>query len=150
MYFRFGRLEAEDTDLPYIIIVKNGGVMRKALTSSEITKISPKELLERISTDFDMGIPEMIVTIEDMKKAGELLSKFTAYYNYFMNMVLIMNTYKKELQRAGDKYAAADTAEKEHILSEYAAMCKSNYQAVSRIVTIRQQIMDELKMIGGK
>lgn len=120
-------------------------------TINEIFAMPPEQLLMEMHENFKTTIPISIETIRDMENAGRLLGRYASEYSYLSNMAMLAKLKKRTLkQDKADKKIIEDALSREEIFSNFADIAKSSYNAISRMITVKQQINDELKMTDGK
>ncbi len=117
------------------------------LTINAILEIEAQELIERLGQEFTVHLPASIETVEDMSNAAKILSFCASAYSYLTQMKLLANTQKRILKKDKTrKEEYEDAVAKEAIFKDFAEIVKTNYAACSRLLTIKQQVNDELKM----
>ena len=123
--------------------------LKNAMTMKEAMAITPKELLAYLNKLCDIEIPTTIETVDDMRMASTVLSKCAAVYSYLLNMEMTAKVMKRVYKRSGEsKELVEDALIREEIFGNYAEIVKTYYNAVSRLVTIKQQVNSELRMLG--
>ena len=121
------------------------------MTQEEIFQTDPMELMNIISDRCRLEIPPSIDTVEEMEMAGKLLSKCMSEYSYFTNMALMAKLRKRMLKRMKvPKEEVEDALSREEIFMNYADIMKFAYNTVSRMITVKQQVNDELRMTDGR
>ena len=66
-------------------------------------------------------------------------------------MAQIARMRKRALKRSGaDKFTVEDALTREEIFTNYAEIMKAAYQAASRMITVKQEINEELKFTDGR
>lgn len=118
------------------------------MTLNNITTIDPQVLLSELRRDFTVVLPEKIESTEEMWSAQKLLSKLGAQYAFLMAATVEVKEKKRRMKREkADKTEVDVMMEREDLLSTYSEMAKANYNAVSRMVSIRQAVYDELRLL---
>lgn len=117
----------------------------------EILDEEPFRLMELFQEEYGYEIPETIDSIEDMKRAGKLLGKLANSYSYLMQL----SSYAKLNVRIArrdkkNKEKIEDAIDRKTIIDTFAETVGMQYKAISRMLTIKQQINEELKMTDGK
>ena len=114
---------------------------------NNIAETEPAELLETIKKDFTTKLPVQVESVEDLQNAQKLLSKLASQYSFLIAVAVEIKGIKRRMKRDKEpKEKIDDMMEREEILTAYCESVKMNYTAVSRMITIRQQIYDEYKM----
>lgn len=110
----------------------------------------PLVLNSYLVENFVEKIPESLDTIEDMEEAGHLLGKTTNNFTYLM---ATLNTFKimvKKIKATGTKPEADEMITRRDIIQIVADISKQQYNAISRMITVKQEINNELKMGEAK
>lgn len=129
---------------------KERKVSDKRYSVDDIMSMEPKDLMEYLVGNFSINIPTSITTAEDLRMAAEILSRSYSYYSFLSNMRLTAKMQKRALKRQKE---SSEEIEKmlmrEELFEMQAGIAKHAYDTVSRMVTIKQQINQELKMMAG-
>ena len=113
-----------------------------------ILSLEPGELLIWLEQNFHDDIPTEISTKEDLKRAGELLGKTTNIYSYLSSLTLYAKLKVREAKRDKlDKDEIDKCIDRRDIIAQYADTLKFQYNAISRMITVKKQIDDEARMI---
>lgn len=117
----------------------------------ELLSMPPEELMAAASNRFKLDLPPSIDTVDNLNKLAKLMSKSISEYSYLINMAQIARMRKRALKRAGaDKFTVEDALTREEIFTNYAEIMKAAYQAASRMITVKQEINEELKFTDGR
>ena len=117
----------------------------------ELLSMPPEELMAAASNRFKLDLPPSIDTVDNLNKLAKLMSKSISEYSYLINMAQIARMRKRALKRSGaDKFTVEDALTREEIFTNYAEIMKAAYQAASRIITVKQEINEELKFTDGR
>lgn len=117
----------------------------------ELLSMPPEELMAAASNRFKLDLPPSIDTVDNLNKLAKLMSKSISEYSYLINMVQIARMRKRALKRSGaDKFTVEDALTREEIFTNYAEIMKAAYQAASRMITVKQEINEELKFTDGR
>lgn len=120
----------------------------KNITYSNLLNMKPKDLMIWIEKNYSCDIPTVIETVDDLKNAGVLLGKLTNIYSYLMSMATFAKLSVRESKKMGlTKDEVNDCIDRRDILDNYAATVKMQYTAISRMITVKKQIDEEMKMI---
>lgn len=121
------------------------------LSIEEIFSMPPEDLIQIVAEYFQVEIPPYVDTIEDMEQAGRLLGQCASNYSYLLNMAMTAKIRKRHIKRDGEsKQSAEDALSREEIFNTYAEIMKTAYNAISRMITIKQQINEELHFTDGR
>lgn len=113
-----------------------------------ILTLDPADLLIWLNENFLENIPTTVTNIEDLKRSGELLGKLTNIYSYLSSLSLFAKLKVREAKKDKTNKEEIDKAvDRRDIITTYAETVKCQYNAVSRMVTVKKQIDDEMKMI---
>lgn len=117
----------------------------------ELLSMPPEELMAATSNRFKLDLPPSIDTVDNLNKLAKLMSKSISEYSYLINMAQIARMRKRALKRSGaDKFTVEDALTREEIFTNYAEIMKAAYQAASRMITVKQEINEELKFTDGR
>ena len=117
----------------------------------ELLSMPPEELMAAASNRFKLDLPPSIDTVDNLNKLAKLMSKSISEYSYLINMAQIARMRKRALKRSGaDKFTVEDALTREEIFTNYAEIMKAAYQAASRMITVKQEINEELKVTDGR
>ena len=117
----------------------------------ELLSMPPEELMAAASNRFKLDLPPSIDKVDNLNKLAKLMSKSISEYSYLINMAQIARMRKRALKRSGaDKFTVEDALTREEIFTNYAEIMKAAYQAASRMITVKQEINEELKFTDGR
>ena len=117
----------------------------------ELLSMPPEELMAAASNRFKLDLPPSIDTVDNLNKLAKLMSKSISEYSYLINLAQIARMRKRALKRSGaDKFTVEDALTREEIFTNYAEIMKAAYQAASRMITVKQEINEELKFTDGR
>ena len=113
-----------------------------------ILSLDPEDLLQWWNSNFLEDIPIAINNVEDLKNAGVLLGKLTNIYSYLVSLSMFAKLKVREAKKDKENKENIDKAvDRKEIINSYADVIKCQYNAVSRMVTVKKQIDEEMKMI---
>lgn len=113
-----------------------------------ILSLDPEDLLQWLNSNFLEDIPIAINNVEDLKNAGVLLGKLTNIYSYLVSLSMFAKLKVREAKKDKENKENIDKAvDRKEIINSYADVIKCQYNAVSRMVTVKKQIDEEMKMI---
>lgn len=126
----------------------------KELSSCSITEIlaeDPNDLMVKLQQEYSYYVPETIETIDDLKKAGRMLGKLANTYSFLTQVSSYAKLEVRQLKRKKEaKDKIEDAIDRKTIIDTFAEVINLQYKAVSRLLTIKQQINEELKMTDGR
>lgn len=130
---------------------KDGARRFDDYSMEELLSMPPEELMAAASNRFKLDLPPSIDTVDNLNKLAKLMSKSISEYSYLINMAQIARMRKRALKRSGaDKFTVEDALTREEIFTNYAEIMKAAYQAASRMITVKQEINEELKFTDGR
>ena len=113
-----------------------------------LLEMEPSDLLEYLTKEFTIDIPVSIETVEDLNDAGILLGRCASNYSFLITQAMMAKLVKRSLRAEKAGKAEIDKAlAREEILSMFADITKTSYNAISRMITVRSQASEELKML---
>ena len=128
--------------------------MEKRIADYSVSNIfseDPLILLELLKKEYDIPIPETLDTVEDLKKAGQLLGQLSNAYSYMAQLSAYAKLQIRKAKRENlGKSQVDDAIDRKAVIDTFADTLNLRYKAVSRMLTIKQQINEELKMTDGK
>lgn len=117
-------------------------------TGALLLQMEPSDLLEYLADTFSVDIPIAIDTVDDLRDAGALLGRCAANYSFLITQAMTAKLVKRTLkQEKADKLEVEKALSREEILTMYADITKTSYNAISRMITVRAQASEELKML---
>ena len=119
------------------------------LRYDEITEKTMSEVAENVAKDVArIQIPKHIESIQDMRDCEELISELTNSMSYLIGVLVQLKVDVRiaKLNKTENKYDyEVIMAKKEIIADEYDSFDKQK-NAISRMITIKQEIDKELQM----
>ena len=113
-----------------------------------LLQMEPSELLDYLTREFSIDIPVNIDTVEDLNYAGTLLGKCASNYSFLITQAMMAKLIKRNLKlEKADKTEIDKALSREEILTMFADITKTSYNAISRMITVRSQASEELKML---
>ncbi len=117
-------------------------------TSAELLEMKAEELVPYMMQICTISLPEKIDSIEEMQYASGLLSKASALYSFASNLALTSNIRKRNFKKEKKKDEYEEEIAREMVFNSFSEQLKMSYNTVSRMFSIKQQISQELKMLG--
>lgn len=118
------------------------------LTVLNLKEWNPKELTNYLLSNFSVDIPPAIEEPEDYKRVSKLLSDISGIYSFAMSLLMYAKVQVREARRTGNKTDVEDAIDRKSVLEDFVSIVKMQYNAVSRLISARQQATEELKMMG--
>lgn len=120
----------------------------KQVSVSDLFSMEPLALAEYLQSHFALMVPFSLTTPEDLKRASEILSSAANSYSFLSNMRIMARVQKRALKRKKESAEKIeDMLAREELFENQAAVVKQVYEATSRMVTVKQQIDQEMKML---
>ncbi len=113
----------------------------KAMEPGDLTNLLIEECLDDIPTGID--------TIEDMVFAQRRLGEITNLYSYMMSCLAQFKIWVKVSKSQGQKEETDAMIMRRDSVEIITKVLDQQYAALSRMLTIKQEINNELKMTGG-
>ena len=105
------------------------------------------DLLEWVVANMKIKIPNQI-TPENQEEAALELSKSTQYEAYLSEMADRADLMKRKLKLEGKKDESSLMLMRENVLKGHATRMKHSYETISRLFSIKNQELQELKLMG--
>ncbi|MCY7187296.1 hypothetical protein [Streptococcus gallolyticus] len=121
--------------------------LNKRYTKSELLELEPLDLLDLLTARMKVHIPDQI-TSENQVQAATELSKAMQYETYLSEIADRADLYKRKFKIAGDKDNSNLMQMRENVLKGHASRMKRSYDAISRLFTIKNQELQEMKLLG--
>ena len=121
--------------------------LNKRYTKSELLELEPLDLLDLLTARMKVHIPDQI-TSENQIQAATELSKAMQYETYLSEIADRADLYKRKFKIAGDKDNSNLMQMRENVLKGHASRMKRSYDAISRLFTIKNQELQEMKLLG--
>ena len=121
--------------------------LNKRYTKSELLELEPLDLLDLLTARMKVPIPDQI-TSENQIQAATELSKAMQYETYLSEIADRADLYKRKFKIAGDKDNSNLMQMRENVLKGHASRMKRSYDAISRLFTIKNQELQEMKLLG--
>ena len=120
---------------------------KQTMTLEQVLSTDPEELAGILLETFKVEIPPCIETADELNQASTIISRSISNYAFLTSMAQMLKMAKRRRKREGaDKREIEDILSKEETFSMLADQCKTAYQATSRLITVRQLILEELHM----
>lgn len=117
------------------------------LSFDKILSMSTVELAQKIANDLSEPIMEKCETVDDLNIICNKMPNLVNKYSYLLAAESFLKAKNREAKRLGNKEELADIIDKSFIIHNAAEICKTKQKTLSRLVTIKQMINDEIQMI---
>jgi hypothetical protein len=105
----------------------------------------PVSMAANMAQEFYVVIPERLDTPEDLRQANQLLSDLTNKYSYMSGIFIVL---KAQVRTLGKKDAAySEMISKRDTVDGICSMIQQQYNALSRMITVKQEQNRELAMM---
>lgn len=120
----------------------------EVINYTDLYHISVENLIKWLDKKFYVNIPAGLESIEDMQTAGRLLGKLSNDYSYLAMLLSYSKAFVRAEKRKGKDFKTSyeDMIDKRDIIDEMTSVVKMQYQAISRMITVKQEIQEELNM----
>ena len=112
----------------------------------QVMAMLPEILLDWLTDSFLEEIPSEMTTAEDMDNAAKLMLKLSSSYSYLCALLSYAKFETRNVKRCGDKEDYEDMVDKKEAIQNILDAVKQQYNAISRVVTIRIENNRELQM----
>ena len=119
----------------------------KRYNKKEVLELDPLDLLEWVVANMKIKIPNQI-TPENQEEAAIELSKSTQYEAYLSERADRADFIKRKLKLEGKKDESSLMIMRENVLKGHATRMKHSYETISRLFSIKNQELQELKLMG--
>lgn len=121
---------------------------KKSYNIVQILKITPNELATWLEKNYLREIPVSIDTPDELKEASKLLGRLTNDYSFLKTAATFANLAVRDAKRRkAEKKEIDDFISRRDLLDNFADITKAQYNAISRMATVKKQVDDEMKMI---
>ncbi|WP_097005285.1 hypothetical protein [Lacrimispora amygdalina] len=132
-------------------------VIKKKLSdynTETLFMLSPMDLTEILWSEYNFIIPfnEETISINDMIVVQELITKTGNAFSYlaYLNSIAKIKVRQAKRSKEMKKEDIEDAIDRKDAISNIAEAVKMQYSAISRLITVKQQINEELKMTDGR
>lgn len=120
------------------------------LNNEQILAMKPIELQKWLDTEFELtsSIPTEISTIEDMQNAERLIATLTNRLSYLSSLGVYAKIAVRNAKRKGKEFKEEheDMVDRQTAINVAEDIIKQKYSAVSRMITVKQEINKEIYM----
>lgn len=116
---------------------------------NHIMETEALKLSEEMQEMFRIEMPLKIETEDELSDAQKKMGKYVANYSYLTNIAGTLKITKRIMKREGrEKNEIDEILSKEELFTNFAESSKLAYQCISRMLTVRQMALEELKVSG--
>ena len=118
------------------------------LTPQNLFSCNNVDIINKLRDTVLENVPQGIKSNADLERMEYLLGKLSNDYVYLISMTNYARNYVRQLKRQGKDYQSEyeDMMDKRDSLESIASAVKLQYQAVSRILSIKIELSDENNM----
>ena len=118
------------------------------LTINNVTTMDPETLAAELRQGFTPVLLDSVQTTEDLWQAQKLLGIFSSRYAFLMSAAVEVKETKRRMKRERAPKEEIDIMmEREDYLNAFCEITKLAYASVSRMLAVRQQVYEELKLL---
>lgn len=118
------------------------------LQIQEMRHAEPEELNRILTKEYLVFIPTNIESAADMSTAGSMLGKLTNNYAYLMAALSYFKIWVKQCKQYKSKEEAELMMMRRDCIQTACDVIKQQYNAISRMITVKQEINNEFRMGG--
>jgi len=119
------------------------------LQISEMRQMEPEKLNDLLAKEYSILIPTSIENASDMSQAGSMLGKLTNNYVYLMSALSYFKIWVKQCKQNGNKEETELMMMRRDCVQTACDVIKQQYNAISRMITVVQEINYELRFTDG-
>lgn len=120
----------------------------KSYNIVELLQLTPNTLATWLTKNYLKEIPISLETADELKEAGKLLGELTNSYSFIKAAATFANLAVRDAKRKKlEKAVIDDCISRRELLDNFADTLKAQYNAISRMVTVKKQIDDEMRML---
>lgn len=113
-----------------------------------IFDFEPEDVFMFIQDKYIKHLPISLENPDDLILAGQLLGELTNTYSYLTSLATFAKMRVKELKRSGmEKDQLEACMSIRDIYDSMATVVKQQYTAISRMIAVKKQVDDEMRMI---
>ena len=113
---------------------------------TELLNMDSFTLIEHLYMEYVVELPEALITVEDMQEAGSLLPKLINAYSFLASASEYAKVLVRENKGKIPKDELNELMGKRDAIIQAAETAKMQYTALSRMITVKQEINNELRM----
>ena len=120
--------------------------------TEELFKLEPLELTELLLAEYNFEIPynEENISIHDLYAAQKLMAQIGNYIPYmaYLNSIAKIKVRKAKRDKLS-KDEIDDAIDRKEVINNFYESLNMQYNTVSRLVTVKKMINEELRMTDG-
>lgn len=116
----------------------------------EISEIDSEKFVFWLASTFHVIVPDQVTCVEDSEEVAALLAKCSNNYSYLIELYSYLRILARKAKKEGNKDLQEEFMDKRDIVEKMAQAVKQQYQAASRLITIRHDNLEELHMSDTK
>lgn len=118
------------------------------MTCNEYLKLSPSELASKLTETFIIDIPLTINNVDEMNDISALIGMSINQYSFLVQLYCLAKVQTRSLKRLGKeaKVEYEDSVDRKEIIKYVLDAVLLRYKALSRMITIKQEVNNELNM----
>lgn len=120
------------------------------LNCRDLLNMDTFKLIEYLYKEYVFDLPEVLLSVDDLQKAISLSSTLAGNYAYLATVGEYAKIIVRESKGKITKEQLNELIGKRDIIVQSAENCKMQYNALSRMITIKQEINRELSMTDSK
>ena len=124
--------------------------MNNVYTYDQLINMDPMTFMKWAINEFHIEVPTQIEDVDDASLVGELLARTSNSYSYLCELQGVFKILSRDAGRKGDKKMKEDIIDKNTLIDEIGKGIKQQYQTLSRMITVRHNNLEELKMSDGR
>lgn len=117
---------------------------------NQMLELNSYELIEYINHDHFLTLPEVILTVDDLQEVGMMLPKLINSYTFLASFGEYAKIMVRNKKGKITKDEMQELMGKRDIITQAADTVKMQYNALSRMITVKQEINNELRMSDAR
>lgn len=122
------------------------------MNCNDYLEMEPVQLLEVLTDTFIIDIPEEIDDVTTLQNVSKLMSETINAYSFLVQLYCLSKISTRHYKRLGAsaKKEYEDSVDRKEIIKNILDAVLLRYKVLSRMVTIKQEINEELNMSEGR
>lgn len=122
------------------------------MNCNDYLEMEPVQLLEVLTDTFIIDIPEEIDDVTTLQNVSKLMSETINAYSFLVQLYCLSKISTRHYKRLGSsaKKEYEDAVDRKEIIKNILDAVLLRYKVLSRMVTIKQEINEELNMSEGR
>lgn len=122
--------------------------------AEDLFSLPPRELTDLLWSEYDFQIPfnEETISLSDMAMIQKMLVQTGNAYSYLTYLSSVAKIKVRQTKRSKEKGKEdeEDAIDRKEAINNLVEAVKMQYSVISRLITVKQQINEELKMTDGR